>query len=145
MNRRFNLAAVLRVRQIRADLAAAQAAEAAARTRSAVRERARREAELAGRPPLDSAAGVAWLAARSSALARAGEVLAGRAVVVARTAEEAAAVARLAAAHRDREGVAHLAERHAEQWRREQDAAEQRAADDRAGRRGARRGEEEQR
>jgi hypothetical protein len=132
---RFPLRTVLRVRQIREDLARAEAAAAGERTRSAVTEHARREAALVGRPEPGTAESAQWLAGRAAALAMAGDVFAAHGMIELRRAEAAAATEHLALTYRDREGVENLADRYARRLCAEQEATEQRAADDRAGRR----------
>jgi flagellar export protein FliJ len=133
LSRLFPLATVLRVRRIQEDAAKAKVAEAQTAVRRAASDFARREALVAGRPTPGSAQSSQWLAATAANLAMAADAFAARRIVMAR--EDDATDARhdwskAAMAH---EGVERLAEMHAEQVRREQEATAQRAADDRAG------------
>lgn len=128
---KFPLATVLRVRRIQKDVAQAKAAVAHAEVHRAVSEHARREAALAGRPEPGSARSAQWLATRAAALAMASDVVTARHVAAGRELEAAEARDRLGEASSAHKGIEGLAERHAEQVRRERDAAEQRASDDR--------------
>lgn len=131
--KRFPLATVLRIRRIQEDVARTGVATAQAETHRAASEHARREAVLAQRPEPGSAEAAQWLAMRAAALSLAGDVVAARHLVAAREDEAAHARDRLGRATMAREGIESLAERHADEVRRELADAEQRASDDRAG------------
>jgi flagellar export protein FliJ len=133
ISRLFPLAAVLRVRRIQEDKARGDVATAHAALRQASSEYSHRQALLAGRPVPGSAESSVWLASIAANLASASDAFAARDVVAEREADAAGARDRWSQAAMAHQGIEHMAERHAERVRHEDEAAEQRAADDRAG------------
>lgn len=129
----FSLLAVLRVRKIQQDQAAAAVGVAQHGARLARSEHARREALLDGRPDPGTAVAAQWLATVAGNLAMAADAHYAR--LAAMTAEEEIAVALDSWAHAKmaHEGIERLEVRYNDGVRREAEAAEQRAADDRTG------------
>jgi len=129
----FSLAAVLRIRRIQEEIAAAEVATSRAGTWRAFSEHARREALLDGRPAPGSEESSRWLASVAGNLALAADAHAARLALLAAEDETAAAVDSWSRAATAVKGIEHLADRHDEEVRREQARSEQRVADDRAG------------
>ncbi len=129
----FSLAAVLRIRRIQEEIAAADVATNRARTWRAFSDHARREALLDGRPAPGTEESSRWLASIAANLALAADAHAARLALLAAEDETAAAVDSWSRAATAVKGIEHLADRYDEEVRREQARREQRAADDRAG------------
>ena len=139
MSRKFRLAAVLRARQAQED--AARAAVSVARLEEAEidAERERRSRALAERSVPDAGAASSYLAVLATRAAMAGEV-----AVAERLAAQAGATVRvrtddLAGAAIRRRTMDHLAERHAQERRKADEAAHQLAVDELASTRRPRR------
>ncbi len=129
----FSLAAVLRVRKIQQDQAAAAVGAAQHGARLARSEHARREALLDGRPDPGSAVAAQWLATCAGNLAMAADAHYARLASMTADEEIAAALDSWSRAKMAHEGIERLEVRYEDGVRRDAEAAEQRAADDRTG------------
>lgn len=132
MNRKFPLAAVLRVRKVQEDKAAAAVAAARAELALAVQREQELEVRLEGGVAPESATYVDWIATTSARLSLAHDAAAARTARNEREAGVAGALDQWAAARAAARGVERLAERHAEAVRLEDERAEQRELDERA-------------
>jgi flagellar FliJ protein len=132
MNRRFPLAAVLRVRKVQEDKAAAAVAAARAELALAMEHEHELEIRLDGGVAPESTTYVDWIATTSARLSLAHDVAAARTARREREAGVAGALDQWAAARAAARGVERLAERHAEAVRLEDERAEQRELDERA-------------
>ncbi|MGN6242605.1 MAG: flagellar FliJ family protein [Motilibacteraceae bacterium] len=132
MNRKFPLAAVLRVRKVQEDKAAAAVAAARAELALAVQREQELEVRLDGGVAPGSATYVDWIATTSARLSLARDAAAARTARRDREAGVAEALDGWAAARAAARGVERLAERHEEAVRLEDERAEQRELDERA-------------